>query len=296
MVRKALQADAGIKAVLLTHNETSTGVTNDLAALTGVAREFDKLILVDAISSLGSINLPVDAWGCDFVATGSQKGWMTPPGLAMVSVSPKGWQAYEKAKMPRYYFDVGKAKKYLEKNQTPWTPAVSIVFGLAVGLDNLAKEGLPNLVARHRKVAQRARDHVKALGLKLFPADESYASNTVTAIVGPEGVDVKKLLQILREEHSRCWPEARKLTARSSHRAPGLGIGEDMDEVANALKAALPKVGFKEQEQGLPVSAGYSSEVLQVTMISDAEVSKGRQFVCLSHTSERPKALGVNLK
>ena len=246
-VRKALQADAGIKAVLLTHNETSTGVTNDLAALTGVAREFDKLILVDAISSLGSINLPVDAWGCDFVATGSQKGWMTPPGLAMVSVSPKGWQAYEKAKMPRYYFDVGKAKKYLEKNQTPWTPAVSIVFGLAVGLDNLAKEGLPNLVARHKKVAQRARDHVKALGLKLFPADESYASNTVTAIDGPEGVDVKKLLQILREEHKVVLAGGQGKLDGKIFRIGHLGwVSEkDMDEVANALKAALPKVGFK---------------------------------------------------
>ncbi|MDO8473866.1 MAG: alanine--glyoxylate aminotransferase family protein, partial [Dehalococcoidia bacterium] len=199
-VRKALKADAGIKAVLLTHNETSTGVTNDLGELSKVVHEFDKLLLVDAISSMGSINLPTDAWGLDVVATGSQKGWMTPPGLAMVAVSQRGWQAYEKAKMPRYYFDFGKARKYLEKNQTPWTPAISLFFGLEVGLNDLAKEGLHNIFARHKRIAQRARDNVKALGLKLFPASESYASATVTAIEGPEGVDIKKLLQVLRDE------------------------------------------------------------------------------------------------
>ncbi len=246
-VRKALQADKAIKAVLLTHNETSTGVTNDLKSLTDVVREFDKLIIVDAISSLGSIELPVDDWGCDFVATGSQKGWMTPPGLAMVAVSQRGWQAYEKAKMPRYYLDVGKAKKYLEKNQTPWTPAVSIFFGLAAGLDILAKEGLPNVAARHRRVAKRARDHVKALGLKLFPADETYSSSTVTAIDGPQGVDCKKLLQVLRDEHKVVLAGGQSKLEGKIFRIGHLGwVSEkDMDEVAEALKAALPKVGFK---------------------------------------------------
>lgn len=245
-VRKALQADPAIKAVLLTHNETSTGVTNDLKGLTDVVREFGKLIIVDAISSLGSIELPVDAWGCDVVATGSQKGWMTPPGLAMVAISEKGWQAYEKAKMPRYYLDLGKAKKYLAKNQTPWTPAVSIFYGLAVGLEHLAKEGPQNVAARHARVAQRARDHVKALGLKLF-ADERYASNTVTAIQGPEGVDVKKLLQILRDDYKVVLAGGQAKLEGKVFRIGHLGwVSEkDMDEVAAALKSALPRVGFK---------------------------------------------------
>ena len=114
-VRRALQADSEIKAVLVTHNETSTGVTNDLASISSVVNGFDKLLLVDAISSLGSIDLPVDDWHCDVAVTGSQKGWMVPPGLAMVSVSPKAWQAYAQAKMPRFYWDFGKAKSYLEK-------------------------------------------------------------------------------------------------------------------------------------------------------------------------------------
>ena len=102
---KALKADPGIKAVLVTHNETSTGVTNDLEAIASVVRKYDKLLLVDAISSLGCIDLQVDNWGCDVVVTGSQKGWMVPPGLAFVSVSQRAWQAHKAAKMPRFYWD-----------------------------------------------------------------------------------------------------------------------------------------------------------------------------------------------
>lgn len=246
-VRKALQEDPAIKAVLLTHNETSTGVTNDLESLAKVVREFDKLMLVDAISSMGSIDLPVDAWGCDVVATGSQKGWMTPPGVAMVSISERGWQAYARSKMPKYYLDLGKAKKYLEKKQTPWTPAISIFYGLAVGLDDLAKEGMANVVARHKRVSKFAREHVKALGLSLFPASESYASATVTAIKGPEGVEVKKLLQTLREDHKVVLAGGQGKLDGSIFRIGHLGMVNetDMDEVAAALKSALPKVGFK---------------------------------------------------
>ncbi|MEW6033955.1 MAG: alanine--glyoxylate aminotransferase family protein [Chloroflexota bacterium] len=246
-VRRALKEAPGIKAVLLTHNETSTGVTNDLEALTRVVREFDKLVLVDAISSLGSINLPVDAWGCDLVATGSQKGWMVPPGLAMVSISARGWQAYAKARMPRYYFDLGKARNYLEKKQTPWTPAVSVFFALEVGLDKLMKEGMSNVVSRHRKVAQRARDNVKALGLSLFPANEAYASNTVTAVNPPQGIEPKKITQLLREEFGVVLAGGQGKLDGKVFRIGHLGwVTEgDMDEVASALKSGLAKLGYK---------------------------------------------------
>ena len=134
-VRRALSQDASIKAVLVTHNETSTGVTNDLEAISAVVREYEKLLIVDAISSLGCIDLPTDEWGCDVVITGSQKGWMAPPGLAMVSVSERAWQAQAQAKMPKYYWDFAKAKSFLEKGQTPWTPAVSTVYALDAALE-----------------------------------------------------------------------------------------------------------------------------------------------------------------
>jgi len=134
--------DGDIKAVLATHNETSTGMTNRLGDISTVVNKFDKLLLVDAISSLGCINLPTDDWHCDIVVTGSQKGWMVPPGLTMVSISEKAWQAHAQAKMPRYYWDFSKAKDYLQKGQTPWTPAISVFYALDITLDLMLSEGL----------------------------------------------------------------------------------------------------------------------------------------------------------
>ena len=163
-VRKALAADPAIKAVLVTHNETSTGVTNPLADIARVVREFDKLLLVDAVSSLGSIPFYTDDWGIDFAVTASQKGWMVPPGLAMVSVSQRAWDAHAQAKMPRFYMDVGKAKDYLERSQTPWTPPVSVVFALDYALEGLEREGLENIFARHQRIGELTRRGVKDAG------------------------------------------------------------------------------------------------------------------------------------
>ncbi len=245
MVRQALRAEPGIKAVLITHNETSTGVTNDLAAISSAVKEFDKLLLVDAISSLGSINLPVDEWECDIAVTGSQKGWMVPPGLAMVSVSPKAWQAHSEARMPRFYWDFSQAKSYWEKTQTPWTPAVSIVFALSVALEMILKEGLPEVLARHTRVADAARKGIKSLGLSLF-ADENHASNTVTAIRASNGLDTKKLLRILREEHQIILGGGQQDLDGKIFRIGHLGwVNEnDMETVMAALKTTLPKAGF----------------------------------------------------
>lgn len=199
-IRKALQNDSKIKAVLVTHNETSTGVTNDLAAISSVVKNFDRLLLVDSISGMSSIRCPVDEWHLDVVLSGSQKGWMVPPGLVFASVSPEAWKAHANAKMPRYYWDFTQAKRYFERGQTPWTPAVSVVFAMDVALDLMLEEGLDNIFARHARVAKAARDGVKQMGLSLF-ADEKYASNTVTAINAPEGLDVRDLRRILREKH-----------------------------------------------------------------------------------------------
>jgi len=244
-VDKAIQANPGIKAVLVTHNETSTGVTNDLRAISKVVKEAGKLLIVDAISSMGSIDLPVDDWRCDVVVTGSQKGWMVPPGLAMVSVSQEAWQAHSEARMPRFYWDFTKAKSYLEKGQNPWTPAVSVVFALSVALEMILKEGLPKVVARHTRIGQMTRDGVKALGLPLF-AEESHASNTVTSVAPPESVDIKKLRQIMREEHKIVLAGGQQHLDGKIFRIGHLGwVSEsDIEEVMSALKSALPRSGF----------------------------------------------------
>ncbi len=244
-VRQSLQAEAEIKAVLVTHNETSTGVTNDLASISSVVKEFDKLLVVDAISSMGSIDLPVDDWHCDVTISGSQKGWMVPPGMAMVSVSQEAWQAHAKANMPRFYGDFAQAKSYLERGQTPWTPAVSTIFALSVSLEMMLKEGLPNIVARHARVGRAARDGVKSLGLSLF-AEEDYASNTVTAVSSSDGLDTKKLLQILREEHQVVLAGGQQKLDGKIFRIGHLGwvTEDDMETVISALKVVLPQAGF----------------------------------------------------
>jgi len=243
-VGRALQADPKIKAVLVTHNETSTGVTNDLEALSKVIKGAGKLLLVDAISSLGSINLPVDDWGCDVAVSGSQKGWMTPPGLAMVSVSQEAWQAHASAKMPRFYWDFTRAKSYLERGQTPWTPAVSTVFAMDRALQMMMKEGLANIIARHARLGDLTRQGVKSLGLSLF-SDEKYASNTVTAVKAPEGTNANDLRKILLKENEIVLGGGQQSLDGKIFRIGHLGMVTegDIEAVLSALKVALPKVG-----------------------------------------------------
>jgi aspartate aminotransferase-like enzyme len=178
------------RAVLLTHNETSTGITNpiaDLAAATGRAAP-DALILVDGISGVGAIPFETDAWGLDVVVTGSQKSWMSPPGLAMVSVSARAWAASDRAEMPRFYFDLREHQKGLAKGETPWTPAVGVGFALDVALELMEAEGYPQIFARHAACGAATRAGVTALGFELF-ADPAHASDTVTAVRVPDGLD-----------------------------------------------------------------------------------------------------------
>lgn len=242
---KALAAAPGYKAVLITHNETLTGVTNPLKELAAVARRHGALVIVDAVSSLSAVPCPVDAWDLDVVVTGSQKGWMVPPALAMISVSERAWKAYDQAKMPRYYFDVGKAKSYLENGQTPWTPAISVFFALDVALEMMLAEGLENIFARHERVGKLTRDGAKALGLELL-ADERFASNTVTAIKVPEGVDGKQLVKLMREEYDTVLAGGQAALTGKIFRIGHLGLVTERDITAclDALKLALPRVGF----------------------------------------------------
>ena len=248
-VRQALKDDPAVSAVLVTHNETSTGITNELEAIAGIVKgEFDKLILVDAISSLGSINLPVDAWDLDVVIAGSQKGWMCPPGLAMISFSERAWKASETAKMPRFYFSLAEAKKSFGLGQTPWTPAISLMYGLDHALQQMLAQGdMESVYAFHQKIARYTRDGLKALGLKLVATEEKYASNTVTAAYLPEGIKDEDLLNMLRDDYDIIAAEGRGLLAGRVFRIGHMGYvsTEDIDDVLAALKEALPKLGYQ---------------------------------------------------
>jgi aspartate aminotransferase-like enzyme len=198
-LRAMVAAGTPARAVLVTHNETSTGVTNPIERIAAAIREAapDALILVDGISGLGAIPFETDAWGLDMVATGSQKSWMSPPGVAMVSVSERAWQAMETARLPRFYFDLRAARASARTGETPFTPAVGVCFALDAALELIEAEGYEAVFARHAAVGAATRAGLSAMGFRLF-ADPAYASDTVTSAVVPEGVDWAELSRELR--------------------------------------------------------------------------------------------------
>jgi aspartate aminotransferase-like enzyme len=198
-LRALAEAGTPAKAVLVTHNETSTGVTNPLAEIASIVHGTapDALIIVDGISGMGAVPFETDGWGLDVVATGSQKSWMVPPGMAMVSVSPRAWAANETASIPRYYLDLRRAKDAAAKGETPWTPAVGIAFALDAALELIEAEGYEAIFARHAAVAAATRAGLSAMGFRLF-ADPAHASDTVTSAHLPDDVEWSALSKELR--------------------------------------------------------------------------------------------------
>lgn len=193
-VRAALAAEPapGYKAVLLTHNETSTGVMNPIPVLAAVIREVapQALIVVDSVSGLGAVPFEMDAWGVDVVVTGSQKAWMAAPGLAMVAASERAWAAMETATMPRFYLDLRAHRHAHASGQTPWTPPIAVVYQVDEGLELMERETRAAVFARHAACAAATRAGIEALGFDLF-ADPRFASRTVTAASVPDGLDWK---------------------------------------------------------------------------------------------------------
>ncbi len=203
LVRDELAKEKGkdaVKAVLVTHNETSTGVLNPLKEIAEVVRDSGKLFLVDSISGAGASEVEVDEWGIDVLVSASQKGWGAPPGVAIVTMSPRAWKAYDRSDLPKAYFDLQQAKASLEKAQTPATPSVTAFIALQESLKLMAEEGIDGICRRHRDLAFATRRGVQALGLQLF-AEEAHASPTVTAFRSPTRVDARNLIRILRESY-----------------------------------------------------------------------------------------------
>jgi aspartate aminotransferase-like enzyme len=196
-VRSRLQ-ETGASVVFLVHSETSTGVVSDIEALARAAHEAGALPVVDAVSSLGAVPLETDAWGLDVVVAGSQKALMTPPGLAVATVSAAAWERSRSATLPRFYFDWEKLRASLETGTTPFTPAVSLVVSLDAALGLLLDEGLEAVFARHAALGRACREGAKAMGLELFSPDEE-RSAVVTAILTPDGVDARELVLGLRD-------------------------------------------------------------------------------------------------
>jgi aspartate aminotransferase-like enzyme len=247
IVEKRLHELAPYRGVLLTQNETSTGVTNDIKALAALIRQHnpDALILVDAVSSLGCIPLEMDAWDLDVVFTASQKGLMCPPGLMMVAAGPRAWDANAQARLPRLYFDWARTCVSLERGQHPVTPPVSLFYALDLALELLLAEGLEAIFARHQHMGEYVRRHVRALGLHLL-ADSAHASNTVTAVRVPEGIDAKVLLNTLRERDQVVLASGQEHLSGKIVRIAHMGCCEvrDLFTALNCLQVRLQEMGF----------------------------------------------------
>jgi len=243
LVAAALERDPQVAAVFSTHSETSTGVLHDLEAIARIVRKTPALLVVDAITSLGVVDLPVDAWGLDVVVAGSQKALMLPPGLTLVGVSRKAWAAVERARLPRYYFDFAAERTHLLKNQSRFTPAISLVVGLQQTLRMIRTEGLANIVRRHARLAAAMRAGVTALGLELFAERPSPA---VTAVHVPKGIDGGAIVKTLRAKHGVIIAGGQGSLKGKIFRLATMGYADASDVVValSALELTLAELGY----------------------------------------------------
>jgi aspartate aminotransferase-like enzyme len=244
------------KAVLLTHNETSTAVMNPMPELIGAIRDSapDALVLVDSVSALGAVPFEMDAWGADVVVTASQKAWMSAPGLAMVAASDRAWAAMESARMPRFYFDLRRHRDSAASGETPWTPAIAVVFQVDEGLRLMAAETAAGVFARHEACAAATQAGIEALGFRLF-AEPANRSKTVTAAWIPDDLDWKPFNADLRKRGLVVAGGQGKLTGRI-FRIGHLG-SVTVDEIIGAmatLEGALLAAG-RDVEPGRAVAA-----------------------------------------
>ena len=256
--RTALEADSAkaIKAVILTHSETSTGVINDLESIARhVKAHGTALTLADCVTSLGATNVPMDAWGLDVVASGAQKGYMLPPGLSFVAMSERAWEAYERSDLPKFYLDLGPYRKTAAKDSNPFTPAVNLYFGLEAALEMMQKEGLEAIFARHARHRAAAQAGMKAIGLPLFAA-EGYGSPAITA-VAPEGIDAEQLRKAVKEKFDILLAGGQDHLKGQVFRIGHLGFVCDRDVLTAiaAIEATLQSLGLHKGNMGAGVAA-----------------------------------------
>ncbi|WP_114988845.1 alanine--glyoxylate aminotransferase family protein [Synechococcus sp. N19] len=260
--RSALEADSAkaIKAVILTHSETSTGVINDLESIARhVKAHGTALTLADCVTSLGATNVPMDEWGLDVVASGAQKGYMLPPGLSFVAMSARAWEAYERSDLPKFYLDLGPYRKTAAKDSNPFTPAVNLYFGLEAALDMMQKEGLDAIFARHARHRAAAQAGMKAMGLPLFAA-EGCGSPAITA-VAPEGIDAEQLRKAVKEKFDILLAGGQDHLKGQVFRIGHLGYVCDRDVLTAvaAIESTLQSLGLHKGSMGTGVAAASAA-------------------------------------
>lgn len=265
-VEEVLKKDKGkaIKAVIVPHNETTTGVTCDIEGISKVIKKMDHpaLFIVDAVSSLAITKLETDAWNIDVVITASQKGLMLPPGMGLVSISPKGWEYYKESTMPRWYWDYKAVKDKIKANQFPYTQPTTLLFGLKEALNMLLEEGMEKVWKRHEVMAKAVRRSVRAMGLELL-ADEKDASNVVTAAKLPESINYKDLSDLLRKKYNVVIGGGLGQLEGKIFRIGHLGAISYLDvyAVMGAVEMALYELGYK-------LKLGEASKILAETFVN----------------------------
>ena len=267
-VRDRLAHGDPYRAVLITHNETSTGVANPMRELAEAVRSSpgEPLLLVDGISGLGAMPFEMDAWGIDVVVSASQKAWMASPGVAIAALSDRAWAATEAARMPRFYWDFGEARSWASKGQTPWTPAITVLYGLRVGVQRLRDEGRERTWRRHAAIASGVAAGLEALGLRLVAAPPD-RSATVTAAWLPEGIEWGPFNAQMREQGLVIAGGQGKWTGKILRFGHMGEVG--IDEMAEALQimgTTLPEFGHAaDPEAGAGAARAAFEAALTVT-------------------------------
>ena len=243
-ILSALREHPDAKAVYLVHSETSTGTATDVEGLARIIRRnSDALICVDGITAIGAHEFRFDQWGVDVCVTGSQKGLMIPPGLAFVALSKRAIEAMEKSTLPKFYFDLRKALKAHENDDTPWTPAISLVIGVDSALQMIRAEGIENIWRRHERLAIALREGIRAVGLKLFSDAPSFA---VTPVWLPEGIQWKSFNNVIKSKYGITIAGGQDEYSGKIFRISHLGYYDELDMLTmlSALEMALVDCGF----------------------------------------------------
>ena len=258
--KRILEEDTNekIKAVILTHSETSTGVINDLKSINNEVKNHSKAITIaDCVTSLGACNIPMDEWGIDVIASGSQKGYMIPPGLSFVAMSKRAWEANNQSNLPKFYLDLKQYLKTVNQNSNPFTPAINLYFALEASLTMMQKEGLNNIFARHARHQKATQEGIKAMGLNLF-TKENFGSPAITA-VKPENIDAESIRKTIKNDFDILLAGGQDHLKGKIFRIGHLGFvnNRDIISVISALESTLDKMG----KLNVPIGQGIAKTI-----------------------------------
>ncbi len=249
--QQILKNDPTIRAVIITHSETSTGVINNLEEISTYVKAHNNAIMIaDCVTSIGACNVPMDKWGIDVIASGSQKGFMIPPGLSFVAMSEKAWEANKRSDLPRFYLDLNAYKKAVDKHSNPFTPSINLYFGLQEAMTMMKEEGLDSIFRRHEKHKNAIQTSMKSIGLDLF-AQQGFGSPSITSII-PKNIDAEEIRKSVKNDFDILLAGGQDHLKGNIFRIGHLGFINDRDilTVIAAIETTLDKLGVASKPIG----------------------------------------------